>query len=454
MISTKLDNASAGTAEANRRRPFGGGRRWAVAVVAILVAIAVSISGLFLTGNALETTEAPLLAPAGAPAAPAPLPAPRRLTYGIDTTDCRVITKRIKARQNLSDILTDHGVGYGAVMDLARKAAGVFDVRSLRPNRPYSLIMPATTEKRTPSHFIYEINREEYVVFHLEAERRVTRGRKPVTTAMRTIGGTIDASLWQSMVDQGGDPALISELSDIFAWSVDLHHLRAGDTYQVIFEEKQIEDQYSGIGRILAAVIRQGTEEHFAFFHDGDDRSGYFDENGCSLEKAFLKAPVRYCRISSRFSRQRLHPVLKTVMPHLGTDYAAPVGTPVMSTADGTVATAGYDSNNGNFIKIRHNGTYSTQYLHLSRYAKGIKRGASVTQGQVIGFVGATGMATGPHLCYRFWKNGRQVDPLSNPMPPSRQLTPDQIASFKKSASQYIAILNNPTENLTLAQQN
>ncbi|MFH1982800.1 MAG: peptidoglycan DD-metalloendopeptidase family protein [Pseudomonadota bacterium] len=450
MISTNLDNAPAGTAEANRRRPFGGRRRWSVAVAAILVAIAVSISGLFLTGDALETTEATLLAPA----APVVAPAPRRLAYGIDITDCQVMTDRIKPRQNLSDILATYGVGNSAVMDLVHKSSGVFKLRSLRPNRPYCLIIPAPAKGRTPSHLVYEINQEEYVVFSLEAPRSVTLGRKPVTTTVRTISGIVDASLWQSMAEQGGDSALMAALSGIYAWSVDFHYLRAGDTYRVVFEERYIDDKYIGIGRILAAVIHHGEESQLAFRYEDNDRFGYFDENGRSLEKAFLKAPVKYSHISSRYSRQRLHPVLGTVKAHLGTDYAAPVGTPVMSTGDGTVLVAGYDSNNGKYIKVRHNETYATQYLHLSRFATGIRKGASVSQGDVIGYVGATGMATGPHLCYRFWKNGCQLDPLTTPMPASRNLSPEQMATYRETISPVMAKLTIPTDALTLAHKN
>lgn len=441
--------------DVNPSRTGGNGiRRWTVLASLVAVILTGVIAGFFLTGNALEApkpAEPRLATPAAAPPAPQP---PRRMAYGIDITDCRVITKRIKARQNLSDILTDQGVGYGAIMDLARKAAGVFDVRSLHPNRPYSLIMPTALDAHTPSYFIYEINQEEYVVFSLETPRSVALGRKPVTNTLRAIGGTIDASLWQSMVEHGGDPALISELSDIFAWSVDLHHLRDGDTYRVIFEEKRIDNRYIGIGRILAAVIRQGPEDHFAFYFDDGNQSGYFDEDGGSLEKAFLKAPVRYSRISSRFSRKRFHPVLKTVKAHLGTDYAAPVGTAVMSTADGTVVAASYDRNNGNYVKIRHNGTYTTQYLHLSRIAKKIRCGASVKQGRVIGYVGESGMATGPHLCYRFWKNGRQVDPLTTPLPASQHLPPDEMPAFRETISTIMAQLTNPADALTLATKN
>jgi murein DD-endopeptidase MepM/ murein hydrolase activator NlpD len=282
----------------------------------------------------------------------------------------------------------------------------------------------------------------------------VFRGQKPVTTTASVLEGTIASSLWQSMVDAGGKPALISALSDIFAWSVDLHYLRAGDSYKVLYEEEYIDGRFIGVGRILAAQIRQGDETHDAFYFEDNACSGYFDRVGNSLDRAFLKAPVRYSRISSRFSRHRLHPVLKTVKPHLGTDYAAPVGTPVMSTADGTVVAASYDPSNGKYVKIRHTGTYTTQYLHLSRFAEGIRSGKPVKQGDIIGAVGATGMATGPHLCYRFWKNGRQIDPLTAPMPSSRQLNAEQMKPFAASVTQYIAILNNPSENLTLARQN
>ena len=424
-------------------------RPWVAAGAAALVLTAMAISGVFPTGSAVETSEySP--APAATPAPGLP-PTPRRLAYGIDITDCRVETRRVKRHQNLSDILGDRGVGYGAVMDLAHKAVDVFDVRRLHPNRPYCLVFPETPQDAGPSHLVYEITQEEYVVFSLEPPRSVVRGRKPVTTTVRALSGTVAESLWQSLTDQGADPALMAALSDIFAWSVDFHYLQPQDTYRVVFEERRIDDQDIGIGRVLAAVIRSGGEDYYAFYHEAGERAGYFDPDGRSLEKAFLKAPVRYGRISSRFSRQRLHPVLNTVKAHLGTDYAAPVGTPVLSTGDGTVVAAGYHRNNGKYIKIRHNDIYTTQYLHLSRFAKGIRQGAKVKQGDVIGAVGATGMATGPHLCYRFWKNGRQIDPLTTPLPASRHLSPEQMAPFHETVNRYAALLKGDT--LTLAQK-
>jgi len=450
------------TPRPNRYRPRSGDlRRWVAAAAVLVMVIVGAVCGIFLPGNGLDTTHAANPSPSAvAPATVPPAspeaydPAVQLRAYGIDIRDCQLVTRKVKRSENLSNILHAYGVGYSTVMDLAKKADGVFDVRGLRPNRPYSLIIPENAAHAKPTHFIYEISPVDYVVFTLEAPRSVIRGQKPVTRNVAALDGAIASSLWQSMADAGGKPALISALSDIFAWSVDLHYLREGDSYRVLYEEEFIDGRFISIGRILAAQIRQGDVNHDAFFYEDQDCSGYFDSMGNSLDREFLKSPVRYSRISSRFSRHRLHPVLKTVKPHLGTDYAAPVGTPVMSTADGTVIAAGYDNSNGNYVKIRHTGTYTTQYLHLSRFAKGIRNGKLVRQGDIIGAVGATGMATGPHLCYRFWKNGRQIDPLNTPMPSSRKLNAEQMASFSATLTQFTAAMNNPSENLTLAQQN
>lgn len=439
-------------ATSRRHRIIGAARRplGIIVLTAAMLLVAAAAAGVFLPEDPSPTATA-TVSPVP-PTAPPPAP-PRRMAYGIDVTDCRLVTEQVRRHQNLGDILGEYGIGYGAVMDLAHKATDVFNVRRLRPNRPYCLVIPPAADNAPPSHFIYEISEEEYVVFGLCPPRSVTRGRKTVRTTPRTLAGTVETSLWQSMVEAGGDPGLIAALSEIYAWSVDFHYLKPGDTYRVVFEERWIDGRSIGMGNVLAAAVTHGGAEHVAYRFDGPERTGYFDENGRSLEKAFLKSPVTYNRISSRFSRQRFHPVLKRMKAHLGTDYAAPVGTPVMSTGDGTVMTAGYNRNNGNYVKIRHNGTYATQYLHLSRFANGIRKGAPVKQGDVIGYVGATGMATGPHLCYRFWKNGRQIDPLNHPMPPSSNLAPEHMAAFEKTVSQLRAMLDGDAGKMTLAQQ-
>jgi murein DD-endopeptidase MepM/ murein hydrolase activator NlpD len=397
--------------------------------------------------------ERPLEKSALAPPAVAPpeVAPPRRMAYGLDISGYSMARGRVKKNENLSRILQPYGVGYAAILDVAYKARGVFDVRSLRPGRPYHLLRPGASPDVAPRYFIYEESDESFVVFDLAPPRSVTRGSKPVELKTRSIAGTVEGSLWQALKDLEADPALLYRLSDIYAWTVDFHHLQKQDRFQVVYQEKWIDGRKKGMGHVLAAAIHRRGETSYAFRFEGSGRPGYYDENGKSLEKTFLKAPLRYTRISSRYARNRLHPVLRIVKAHLGTDYAAPTGTPIMSTGDGTVTTAASNRANGRYIKIRHNREFSTQYLHLSRFASGIRSGVSVKQGQIIGYVGATGMVTGPHLCYRFWKHGKQVDPLAMDIPSSRDLPPAQREVFLGTLSERMALLNDADTPVTLA---
>ena len=436
-------------------------RRAALWLACISVAVAIAMGAMDSRRQADATRSAPPVTPPMAPtaapalstppAAPPEVPPPRRMVYGLDITDYTAARSRVKKHDNLSRILQPHGIGHAAILDTAYKAHGVFDVRSLRPGRPYCLLRRKDVQETAPRYFVYEETDESFVVFDLEPPRSVTRGSKPVELKTRTIAGTVEGSLWQTMVGQGADPALLYRLSDIYAWTVDFHHLQKEDGFRVVYQERWIEGEKAGLGQVLAAVIYHRGETQYAFRFDGDGRPGYYDENGKSLEKTFLKAPVRYTRISSKYTAKRLHPVLRKFKAHLGTDYAAPVGTPVMSTGDGTVTKVASNRSNGRYIKIRHNRKFSTQYLHLSRIARGIRSGVSVKQGQVIGYVGATGMATGPHLCYRFWKHGKQVDPLKTHIPSSRDLSPALREAFLGTLSERMAMLHGTDAPVTLA---
>jgi murein DD-endopeptidase MepM/ murein hydrolase activator NlpD len=225
---------------------------------------------------------------------------------------------------------------------------------------------------------------------------------------------------------------LANRLADIYAWTIDFYRIQAGDRFRVLYTENMVDGESVGIDSIQAASFRFRGMEFLAFHYDQDSLGSYYDENGNSLQKAFLQAPLNYTRISSRFSRRRFHPVQKRYKAHLGTDYAAPTGTPIRTTGDGVVIAAGYTRGNGNYVKVRHNSIYTTQYLHMSRFASGIRSGAAVKQGQVIGYVGATGLATGPHLCYRFWKNGEQVDPFQEELPPAFPIQEDHQEAYQQ----------------------
>jgi murein DD-endopeptidase MepM/ murein hydrolase activator NlpD len=283
-------------------------------------------------------------------------------------------------------------------------------------------------------YFIYEENAIDYIVFDLINEINIYRGKKEVVTKLKVSQGTINSSLSETIDKLGISPRVSIKLSEIYAWTIDFFKIQEGDAFKVYYENNYIDGEYIGIGRVLAAEFVHKNQKFYSFYYKENENYGeYFDESGRTLRKAFLKAPLDFYRISSRYSRNRKHPVTGQWKGHFGTDYAAPKGTPIMSTANGTIVTASYTRNNGNYVKVRHNGTYSTQYLHMSKIKKGIKKGVYVKQGDIIGYVGSTGLATGPHVCYRFWKNGKQVDPYKQKLPPG-----DPIS--KKNKNEYMFV--------------
>jgi murein DD-endopeptidase MepM/ murein hydrolase activator NlpD len=267
-------------------------------------------------------------------------------------------------------------------------------------------------------------------VFDLNDSLQIYEDSKPVEVSTNSFSASINHSLFTSLSENGASIELAVKLSQIFAWQVDFYAIQKGDRFKVIYEEKSVGDKIIGIGDIVGAYFQHRGTDYYAIPFEQDSVLQFFDQNGNSLRKAFLKAPLEFSRISSRFSKNRFHPILKRNKPHLGTDYAAPHGTPIRTIGDGIVLEAGYSGGNGNYVKIKHNSTYITQYLHMSRFAQGIRKGVSVKQGQVIGYVGSTGLATGPHLCFRFWKNGVQVDPYKEVNPPSYPVKPNLMAQF------------------------
>jgi murein DD-endopeptidase MepM/ murein hydrolase activator NlpD len=234
------------------------------------------------------------------------------------------------------------------------------------------------------------------------------------------------------MVEQGIGPDLIDQFADLYGWTVDFQRLQKGDKYKVVFNEKWVDGQVIGVEEIQTAFFEHLGEPYHAIPFEQNGQVSFFDQEGNSLKKAFLRDPLKFTRISSRYNLNRFHPVQKRYKAHLGTDYAAPRGTEIRSVGDGTVVAAGYSRGNGNYVKIKHNGTYSTQYLHMSKIGAGVKTGSRIKQGQVIGFVGSTGLATGPHLCFRFWKHGKQVDWLKEKIPPSEPIAPENLMAFDR----------------------
>jgi len=358
-----------------------------------------------------------------------PLEVKENQKFGFKLDDYNIETGEVGKNDFLSNILSGYGIPYRSIDELVKNSKDTFDVRKIRPGKEFHLLTSKDSLEQA-EYFIYEKDAENYVVFCLVDSLYAYCGRKPVEIKIREASGTIESSLYQTMQDNDLSPALTMELADMFAWTIDFYRIQPGDFFKVIFEEKSVDGKIIGISDIIAADFNHNTEDYYSFLYTQDSIPDYFDEEGNSLKKAFLKAPLKFSRISSRYNKNRFHPVLKRVKAHLGTDYAAAKGTPIVAVGDGVVINSQYKRNNGNYVKIRHNSTYETQYLHMSKIA--VKVGDRVRQGDVIGYVGSTGLATGPHVCFRFWKNGEQVDHLREKFPPSKPIKADEKMEYEQ----------------------
>ncbi|MFP4091273.1 MAG: M23 family metallopeptidase [Cyclobacteriaceae bacterium] len=361
---------------------------------------------------------------------PPPPPPEPKILYGLNVDTLQIIEAKIEPNQFLSQILSNYNVPLGLIDQLAKASRQVFDVRKIRANRNYTLLC-SNDSLSTARYFIYEPSQVDYVVFELDDSLRIYTGQHEVDTVEKTFAGVIDYSIYQTLADADAPTELVNELSEVYAWQIDLFKVQKNDKFRMIYEEIQVRGERVGVGKILAAQFERGEEDFYAFYYDQGGKEDYFDEKGNSLRKAFLKAPLKYSRISSRFSKSRFHPVLKVRRPHHGTDYAAPRGTPIRAVADGLILQANYAGGAGNYVKIKHNNTYTTGYMHMSKFGQGIRSGKYVRQGDVIGYVGSTGISTGPHLCYRVWKNGQPVDGLSIDMPPSEPITDEHRKTYE-----------------------
>ena len=355
---------------------------------------------------------------------PAPI-----LKYGIPIDSFSIQTYSVKRNQTLGNIFIQHEVSAPHFRNLIECAEGVFDIRSIKAGNPYS-VFSTKDSARIIKYLVYEHSQVDYVVFDFTDSLRITTGQHNTIPVTRISEAEISASLWEAMNNYNLNPVLALDLSDIFAWTVDFFGLFKNDKFKVIYDELYVDDKPIGIGTIHAAWFEHRGEKYYAFRYMQDSTWNYWDEQGNSLRKAFLKAPLRFSRISSKFSYNRLHPILKIYRPHTGVDYAAPEGTPVVALGDGVISHKGYNKAAGYFVRIKHNSVYSTGYNHFSRYGKGIAKGVKVKQGQVIGYVGRTGYATGPHLDMRFWKNGKAIDPLKVEAPPVEPIKEDYKEDF------------------------
>ncbi|MBR6092162.1 MAG: peptidoglycan DD-metalloendopeptidase family protein [Bacteroidales bacterium] len=363
--------------------------------------------------------------------------------YGICIDSLDVKEDCVKKNEFLGTILSREGVNQKTIHHIDRDHRDVFDVRKIKVGNKYVFLKTRDSIPQA-KYWIYEIDRTNYAVFQLTDSIAAWRGEKEVITKVEHIGVEIKSSLWNAMSEAGCDYSLILELSDIYAWTIDFFGIQPGDSCKVIFEERYIAGDTVpfGIGNVMASYFKNKGDGKYAFSFEQDGKKEYFDENGDNLRKAFLKAPLNYRRISSTFSEARLHPVHKIVRPHHGVDYAAPSGTPVQSIGDGTVIAKGWDTKGGgNYLKIKHNSTYTTTYMHLKGFAKGITQGSKVKQGQTIGYVGMTGTATGPHLDFRLQKNGTYIDPLKFKSPSAEPVKKENMEAFRHSVDTLIRVL-------------
>lgn len=349
--------------------------------------------------------------------------------YGLPIEMFAVKHDTIRPRQTLAEVLTGYGLSAGKVFALTRCPDSIFDVRKVRAGRPCALLTDKDSMAQ-PRYFIYEASAKEYVVLHLDNDS-VSRGVHPSEWHAKALRGTIESSLWNAMTDNQASPHLAVQLSQIFGWTIDFFGIQQGDEFRLIYEQEYVDHKALTNFNIRGASFRTADSTYYAipFVQDGEEL--YYNEMGNSLEGAFLKAPLDYYRISSRFTNNRYHPVLKRYRAHHGVDYAAPTGTPVYAIGSGKVIDKGFQANGGgNYVKIRHNSTYTTTYMHLSRFAKGLKVGDAVAQKEVIGYVGSTGLSTGPHLDFRVYENGKPVNPLTIKSQPKKPISQENKEAF------------------------
>jgi murein DD-endopeptidase MepM/ murein hydrolase activator NlpD len=361
------------------------------------------------------------------------------LEYGLNLDSFIVHKNAIKPNEFLANILLKYHVPYPEIDRLAKASSAVFDVKRIAAGNNYTILCNKDSVEKA-RYFIYERNAIDYIVYDMSDSLIISIGKRKVTTKINTVSGRIKSSLSQTLDAAGVNSVLAIEMADVFAWTIDFYRLQKGDWFKVVYEEKFVDGNSIGVGKVIAANFNHYNKDFFACRFIQDSIPDYFDEEANSLRRAFLKSPLKFGRLTSGFTMKRFHPVQKRNKPHLGTDYAAPTGTPIMATGDGVVIKSAYSKYNGNYVKIKHNSTYTTQYLHMSkRFAK---VGQHVSQSDIIGKVGSTGLATGPHVCYRFWKNGSQTNHLKEDFPPSEPVKAKHMERFKTQLEKYKALVD------------
>lgn len=418
---------------AQRRRPTSKIRIGVLLFILILLLVP-----LFLR-QAVTNTEANMTAPD----VPKPPPVPEIR---------KEIIKGTVAQGDTATALLDDFFTAAELYELGQQCKEIFPLSRLTAGQGYRLCLSDQAFER----FEYDIDNDEQLIISRGADSfAIERVPIPYTTATVRVSGTIESSLFEAVTGSGESEALAMNLADIFAWDVDfILDIRQGDSFNALVEKRYREGQPAGYGRILAAEFTNQGETFQAFlYQDGNQHSDYYDAKGQSLRKAFLKAPLSFSRISSGFTMRRFHPISKTWKAHPAIDYAAPRGTPIKSVGDGVIIKKGYTRGNGNYVKIRHNGSYETIYLHMQSFAGKIAQGKRVSQGQTIGYVGSTGLATGPHLCFRMYKNGAPVNPHKVKAPAANPVSAGNMADFKARTAALVAKLTDQAVVKTASAQ-
>ena len=358
-------------------------------------------------------------------------PLPEINNFGFNLNDFNVFHDTIQRGDTFGSIIENQNLEDKQVYDIIKKVKDSFDVRTVRVGKPYTFLRSKDRFKKLEV-FVYQPDRGSYYVIDLRDSVKVYKKTRPIRIKQRTIAGKLDGSLSEALSKQGVDAALANKLTKVYAWSIDFFKLKKGDKFGITFTERYIDDTiYDGVDSLKAAFFEYKGKLIYAFPFAQNQKSGkldYYDDQGKALKNFFLKAPLKFVNITSHFTQSRFHPIQLIWKAHKGTDYAAPTGTPIMTTGSGIVEQTGYTAGNGNFVKVKHDKTYSTQYLHMSKIL--VRKGQRVAQGSIIGKVGSTGLATGPHVCYRFWKNGVQVDALKLKLPNSQPMDRKNLPRF------------------------
>jgi murein DD-endopeptidase MepM/ murein hydrolase activator NlpD len=402
----------------------------ALIIIALVVGIYYSINNFYYFNLEEEIADTSKVIP------------PSPLMFGIRKHDFLITSHKVESGQNLSTILNLSGLDPQLIEQTIVSTTSVFNLKSIRAGNMYHQFFGLDSAKSL-KHLVYEIDKINFIHFDFSDSISVSLKQHEVIKDTVVVSGVIKSSLWNTMKDLNIDPMLTMKMADIYAWSIDFYGLQVNDSFSLVYISNSIDSVEISTDKILSGKFNHDGKNYYAFYFVQDSVGDYFDEKGESLRRAFLKAPLKFSRISSHFTNSRYHPVLKIRRPHHGVDYAAPSGTPVMSIGDGKVISASWDGGYGRRVVIKHNSNYSTGYAHLSGYAKGLNAGDHVRQGEVIGYVGSSGLSTGPHLDFRVYKNSKPIDPLKMESPPSLPVNKNYLNQFNVLKKSWLQVLGN-----------